>query len=193
MPFKSKAQMRYLYANHPRIAKRWSKKYGVPKKLPERVRHKNAATNNMEDFMSLEEKIVQAFISTRNALVKLAQDLQEKEAVERKVKQLIPMVVEKLVENQRIGEQEKVAAARALQDPVKTLEILARTAEHRVPEPVERLGYPATTKTAGYMSKRASLDMTRFNGSSFTDRPDAGPRYSDVVFLKGLGLDHMLG
>ena len=28
MPFKSEKQRRYLYKNHPKIAKSWSKKYG---------------------------------------------------------------------------------------------------------------------------------------------------------------------
>ena len=28
MPFKSEKQRSYLYAKHPEIAKRWSKKYG---------------------------------------------------------------------------------------------------------------------------------------------------------------------
>ncbi len=27
MPFKSEKQKRYMYANHPKIAKRWTKKY----------------------------------------------------------------------------------------------------------------------------------------------------------------------
>jgi len=33
MPFKSESQRRYLWANHPEIAKRWTKEYGgkVPK------------------------------------------------------------------------------------------------------------------------------------------------------------------
>jgi len=46
-PFRSKAQMAYLYANHPDIAKRWSKefrnqnikklpKHGVPRTYKER-------------------------------------------------------------------------------------------------------------------------------------------------------------
>jgi len=38
-PFKSKAQMRFMYARHPRIARRWAKTYGVPKNLPEK-KHK---------------------------------------------------------------------------------------------------------------------------------------------------------
>lgn len=28
MPFKSEKQRRFMWANHPRIAKRWSKRYG---------------------------------------------------------------------------------------------------------------------------------------------------------------------
>lgn len=28
MPFKSGKQMRYMFAKHPTIAKRWAKKYG---------------------------------------------------------------------------------------------------------------------------------------------------------------------
>jgi len=37
MPFKSKAQMRFMFAKHPEIAKRWAKEYGVPKKLSKKV------------------------------------------------------------------------------------------------------------------------------------------------------------
>ena len=37
MPFKSKAQARFMYARHPKIAKRWNKEYGVPKNLPEKL------------------------------------------------------------------------------------------------------------------------------------------------------------
>lgn len=35
MPYKSKAQMRYMHAQHPDIAKRWDREYGAPKDLPE--------------------------------------------------------------------------------------------------------------------------------------------------------------
>lgn len=38
MPFKSRAQMRYLYAKHPEIAKRWQKEYGTPERMPYKVR-----------------------------------------------------------------------------------------------------------------------------------------------------------
>ena len=39
MPFRSAKQRRYLYAEHPDIAKRWEKEYGgkvVPKKKPKK-------------------------------------------------------------------------------------------------------------------------------------------------------------
>ena len=38
MSFKSKAQMKWMYANNPAMAKEWTSKYGVPKKLPKRVK-----------------------------------------------------------------------------------------------------------------------------------------------------------
>lgn len=38
MPFKSKAQRRFLYANHPEIAKRWSAEYPDQGKLPEHAK-----------------------------------------------------------------------------------------------------------------------------------------------------------
>jgi len=37
MPFQSRAQLGFLYAKHPAIAKRWAKKYGVPKNLPKKA------------------------------------------------------------------------------------------------------------------------------------------------------------
>jgi hypothetical protein len=38
MPFKSKAQQRFLFAKKPKLAKKWAKKYGVPKDLNEYIR-----------------------------------------------------------------------------------------------------------------------------------------------------------
>jgi hypothetical protein len=36
MPFKSKAQRRYMYAKHPRLARRFERETPKGKKLPER-------------------------------------------------------------------------------------------------------------------------------------------------------------
>jgi hypothetical protein len=35
MPLQSKAQMRWMFANHPAMAKRWMKETPDPKNLPE--------------------------------------------------------------------------------------------------------------------------------------------------------------
>jgi len=37
MPFKSKAQSRYLFAREPEVAKRWAKETPSMKSLPEKV------------------------------------------------------------------------------------------------------------------------------------------------------------
>lgn len=43
MPFESTAQQRLMFARHPKIAKRWAKKYGIPENLPERKARKGIA------------------------------------------------------------------------------------------------------------------------------------------------------
>lgn len=40
MPFRSKAQQRFMFARHPRTARRWARTYGVPKNLPARKRRR---------------------------------------------------------------------------------------------------------------------------------------------------------
>ncbi len=40
MPFKSDAQRRFMYSQHPDIAKRWRKESGPQKNLPERAKKK---------------------------------------------------------------------------------------------------------------------------------------------------------
>ena len=40
MPFKSKAQRRFLFAKHPKIAKEFAAKTPKGKKLPEKVKKK---------------------------------------------------------------------------------------------------------------------------------------------------------
>ena len=37
-PFKSRAQMKFMFAKKPELAKKWAKKYGTPGKLPEKLK-----------------------------------------------------------------------------------------------------------------------------------------------------------
>lgn len=41
MPFKSKSQMRFMYAKHPKIAARWEKETANEKDLPEKKKKKS--------------------------------------------------------------------------------------------------------------------------------------------------------
>lgn len=49
MPYESKAQMRFMHAKHPEIAKRWDKKYDTPDDIPEK---KNAAYGRAKEKVS---------------------------------------------------------------------------------------------------------------------------------------------
>jgi hypothetical protein len=40
MPFKSKAQARFMFAQHPRVAARWARHTKSIKRLPAKVRRK---------------------------------------------------------------------------------------------------------------------------------------------------------
>jgi hypothetical protein len=40
MPFKSKQQVKYMFAAHPKIAKKWAKKTKSIKSLPKKVKKK---------------------------------------------------------------------------------------------------------------------------------------------------------
>jgi hypothetical protein len=46
MPFKSKAQMKYLWANHPEVAAEFAKETKDMKNLPERVKQAMATMDN---------------------------------------------------------------------------------------------------------------------------------------------------
>lgn len=43
MPFRSKKQMRFLYARKPEVAKRWASEYDVPEDLPATVKIRKKA------------------------------------------------------------------------------------------------------------------------------------------------------
>lgn len=43
MPFRSQAQRKWMYANHPEMAKRWEKETPKKKKLPKRARKRRKA------------------------------------------------------------------------------------------------------------------------------------------------------
>ena len=48
MPFKSKAQARYLFAKHPEIAKKWSAEGYKTKGLPQKAKKKKHGIRNLK-------------------------------------------------------------------------------------------------------------------------------------------------
>lgn len=44
MPFKSEAQRRFMFSNHPQIAKRWAKEYPNQDSLPQHVEDSSPVT-----------------------------------------------------------------------------------------------------------------------------------------------------
>jgi hypothetical protein len=60
MPFKSEAQRKWMYANHPEMAKEWSEHTPKGTKLPEHVKHKKADMNT-------EQAYINGFVKRANA------------------------------------------------------------------------------------------------------------------------------
>jgi hypothetical protein len=50
MPFKSEAQRRYLYANEPEIASKWTRETKVKTQLPERAKKKRKKSSLLAAF-----------------------------------------------------------------------------------------------------------------------------------------------
>jgi len=48
MPFKSEAQRRFMYARHPKIAKKWEKHTPKGKKLPKKIKKEKTAKEAFE-------------------------------------------------------------------------------------------------------------------------------------------------
>jgi hypothetical protein len=187
MPFKSKAQMRYMFANHPEIAKRWSKEYKTPKNLPERVKKRTKkAESYLEADMTFEEKVVDAINLATSALEKADQMYQEKVSIDKKIREIVPRIVDSMVQCGLVDHTEKEAADRALRDPVKALKIFERVIAHRENgnkgNGVASMGKPYSHNG----TKKAS--QTIGNGFRVT-KTDADSE-ADRAFFRALGLDN---
>lgn len=72
MPFRSKAQQRFMFARHPAIAKRWASEYGVPKNLPDhkekqmRVKPKPKKRVRAHAPLSSQSSMQQGFMQSGN-------------------------------------------------------------------------------------------------------------------------------
>lgn len=125
---------------------------------------------------SMQEKVADLVGHVNATMEKVAAEKAAADKVAAQVDALIPSVVDELLAHGRIEPHQKQAALAALKDPVKTLEILRKTAGHRNDAEAQALGQPvpATTKVAGAAGAPTSGESTL--------------RPSDQKLWTGLGL-----
>ena len=131
------------------------------------------------------EKMLDYIMVTDTIMQKTAALVTEKEAQDKKITKLIPAAVQALLDNERIEPHQKEAAAKALKDPSKVLEILIKTAAHRNDAERAQLGKP--TAQNGQVKKASggynSLTDPYVGRKSYPDEPE-----SYKAFKRGLGV-----
>lgn len=131
----------------------------------------------------LAQKIVDYIGFSDAAMTKAAAVIDTQRSQAEKVAALIPTAVQTCVENERIEPHQKEALAKALQDPVRAVELVIKLAAHKNAAEVARIGTPvASTKTAGY-------DPAGSLTSGYVGARDGRLKQSDINLFTKLGLN----
>lgn len=196
MPFKSKRQQRWMFAEHPEMAKRWARHTPSIKSLPETAggtpdeeqapADKAASTGEGSLMANLlfEEKVIDTFQAAAAALEKAEASERDKQAQAHRLASRVPEAVDALIRHGRFESDAREKLAVALQDPEKVMEILIKVAAHRNVEESSHLGAPVPaapntrTKAAAY----GSVDSPYCGGRTSQQKP------SELALLRGLGL-----
>lgn len=129
-----------------------------------------------------DEKVLD-FIELTGEIVNRSQAmLVEKQATADKCAKLIPLVVQALIEHERIGPHEKEAAEKVLTDPARVLEILIKTAAHRNSTERTQLGKPAETQ-------KSANNYSSLNDNYVGRRTRPQKAESDLAFERKLGFN----
>lgn len=139
----------------------------------------------MPQTQTMPEKVLEYVQVTGAIMEKTAVMVAEKEAQDKKVSALIPQAVQALLDNERIEPHQKEAAEKVLQDPVKVLEILIKTAAHRNDAERARLGQPVP---AGKTKQGSASGYSSLNDGYVGRRSSPGEKESDRAFRAGLGV-----
>jgi hypothetical protein len=116
------------------------------------------------------------------AMTKAAAVIKEREEQTEKLARLIPEAVKACLENERVEPHQKEALAKALENPVRTMELVIKLAAHKNAAEMARLGTPVATKTAGY-------DPSNSLTSGYVGARDGKLKASDIKLFQGLGLN----
>jgi hypothetical protein len=132
---------------------------------------------------ALQSKVLD-FIACSGAIMeKMAQQQAEKEAQDKEITELIPQVVQALLDNERIEPHQKEAAERVLRDPVQTLKVLLKTAGHR--NDAERAAIGKPVAPAGQQKRAAASSV---NGPYVGARVPEDQKESTRVLKERLGV-----
>jgi hypothetical protein len=116
------------------------------------------------------------------AMTKAAAVLRERDEQAEKLAQLIPAAVKACLEQERIEPHQKEALAKALENPVRAMELVIKLAAHRNAAEMARLGTPVA-------SKSASFDPSNSLTSGYVGARDGRLKASDAALWRGLGLN----
>lgn len=133
------------------------------------------ATANQTDLLN-------TFAAYGAMIEKTSAMLEEKKAQDNKIAALVPQAVESLLANERIEPGQKEAAALALQDPVRALEILIKVAYHRNQTEKAKIGSPVAPR-----QKTASASNS-LTSSYVGDRRPGKLKESDLAMMSRLNI-----
>jgi hypothetical protein len=128
------------------------------------------------------QKIVDYIGYSDAAMTKAAAVIKEREEQAEKLAHLIPEAVKACVENERIEPHQKEALAKALENPVRAVELVVKLASHRNAAEMSRLGTPVAEKAASY-------DPSNSLTSGYVGARDGKLKASDIKLFQGLGLN----
>lgn len=139
--------------------------------------------------LTLAEKVIEQIRVSDLGMQKAAAALSSQQEKQAQVGQLIPQVVETMVQFERIQPSQREKLAEALRDPAQVLQLLIKVAGHRNADEIARLGHGVNAsgeKTASENGQQQS------NYNSLTN-PYVGQRtpmvkQSSMKLFAGLGL-----
>jgi hypothetical protein len=168
VPFRSKRQARWMFANRPEMAKRWADHTPDMKELPEQTDDGPAATSepSKEASMGVAEKYVEAMQIAAVALQRAETQINEKRAADVRYQNKLASVIEAQIRARMIDDtpHDREKMAEWLSTPDGALEIIEKMAQREldnatvgaIGQPVDGHGQVPAVKKANYIGRRSA-------------------------------------